>query len=507
MPAPRSAPFYLARRWREAGLALFALALSWGFILASGFDGLYGQDAFGYYDYAVQIWERLRRFQPPPSNNYWPAGYSALVAAVFFITGPAPLAGQIISGLAGAGTAALICALAVDLLALEGAPPAAARWVGIVAGLLTIACGQLWQWSVSVMADTLALSLAVFAAWSLVRYSRAPRGRWLLLAALGLGLAIITRWIYALLVLPFGAYWLLEVMRRTPESRAAFVRHALIAAALGALIIAPQLALSAGSPRATIGPNWVVGWSPLNAARREFVTSDGYAVYEQPAALFYARAAASPRYLFPMFTPFLLLGAWVVWRQRYWRVGVLLAGWAGMAYLFLCGLPYQNFRYALAFLPAVAILSGIGLRYAWERLPGLWRTLMVAYVVVGLGGGLWYSARVLDEFAARKQADLAVVRWVEQQARPGDLVLSFDITLTLQHYSSLDVRELFIQTPDDLGALVAGGKPTYLLVTVDDLSRQWRGYPPELNYRWLRDGPGLIELGRMGEYTLFRVGG
>jgi hypothetical protein len=182
-----------------------------------------------------------------------------------------------------------------------------------------------------------------------------------------------------------------------------------------------------------------------------------------------------------------------------------VVGLYAIGYGFLIGIPYQNFRFTLILLPAVVILAAVGLRLVWEWLAPRWRSLLLVYLLIGLAGGVWYSSRTLDEFIDRKEADLAVVHWVEQQVPAGDRLLTFGLTLNLQHYTALDVHELFYLTPADLPRLLADGRPTYMLVAVEDLDRQWRGLAPERAYSWLRDGPGLVALDTRSGYTLFRV--
>jgi hypothetical protein len=114
---------------------------------------------------------------------------------------------------------------------------------------------------------------------------------------------------------------------------------------------------------------------------------------------------------------------------------------------------------------------------------------------------------VVWAFIDRKDADVAVARWVEQTVPAEARVLAFGITLTLRHYTPRDVEELYGLTPADLSRRVREGRPLYLVVPLEDLGRQWRGRSPEQNYRWLRDGPGLIPLGTFHGYTLFRVRG
>jgi hypothetical protein len=107
-------------------------------------------------------------------------------------------------------------------------------------------------------------------------------------------------------------------------------------------------------------------------------------------------------------------------------------------------------------------------------------------------------------FIARKDADLAVARAV--QLPPDARLLTFGPTLTFQHYTAIETDDLSGLAPADLARLAAGDRPVYVLLDTANVEEQWRGLPPDEDYRWLRDGPGLAPLGRYGEYVLFRVG-
>ncbi|MBI3941987.1 MAG: phospholipid carrier-dependent glycosyltransferase, partial [Chloroflexi bacterium] len=450
------------------GLALLLYSVT---IVTHHFDGLYGQDAFGYYQYTLQVWQSLRHLSLPPPY-FWPMGYPALVAGVYTLTGSVSLAGQIASVLTGAGVVVLTGALARDLLIQQGIPKREAIWVGIVAALLAVACGQLWQWSIAMMSDSAGLFWATLSAWAMVRYGGTGRLRWLILASFALAWAIMTRWIYGLLIIPlacYGVWALMQLQKKQLASPSAFLRRqmiqVLLSAGIGIVLLMPQLRLTAVFPAPLLQHQWVVGWSPLNAVRREFTTPDGYAAYPLPVLLFYAKAAISPRFLFPLFTPFLLLGMGIVLWRRWWPVILLLGLWDAVIFIFLIGIPYQNFRFTLPLLPPIAILAALGLNQVWSR-ADIWfqdhawgwsvryvRPLLMVYLLCGLLGGVWYSGRVVDDFIARKDADLAAVRWVEGQVRAEysqhgatgaqakPKVLAFGLTLMLQHYSALNVEE------------------------------------------------------------------
>ena len=101
------------------------------------------------------------------------------------------------------------------------------------------------------------------------------------------------------------------------------------------------------------------------------ITIDGHFVYRLPVGIFYAEPAGHPAYLFPLLGLTVPWGIWRLWRERNWGPLILLLGWGGPVYLFLAGIPYQNFRFGLTlYLPLVplgrilgSVTCGISLPY------------------------------------------------------------------------------------------------------------------------------------------------
>jgi hypothetical protein len=93
---------------------------------------------------------------------------------------------------------------------------------------------------------------------------------------------------------------------------------------------------------------------------------------------------------------------------------------------------------------------------------------------------------------------------VEHHAE-GARLLAFGPTLTLRHYTDLEVLELYDQDERSLRVLAAGTAPLYLLVDTANLESQWRDEPVAANFHWLREQPGLTTVDHLENYTLFRV--
>src|SRR5579863_5330207 len=63
-----------------------------GLAVRHGFDGLYGQDAYAYFDYgAISVRQSLSTVAPL-QPFFWPPGYPLLVALASFAVGPTALA-------------------------------------------------------------------------------------------------------------------------------------------------------------------------------------------------------------------------------------------------------------------------------------------------------------------------------------------------------------------------------------------------------------------------------
>src|SRR5215212_7110163 len=178
-------------------IAGVAVAAALAARLAWPFDGLYGQDAFAYFRYARALWPWLLRGEPLPIY-YWPAGYPLLVALVLPLFGGSSAAGQAVSIASIAVAAGCTFLLSRELL--PDAP--GGRLAAWVAGLAVALCGDALRASLVTMSDALALAGCAAAIWALARYCRTERGRWLVVTAVALGWAAITRWVCGLLALP-----------------------------------------------------------------------------------------------------------------------------------------------------------------------------------------------------------------------------------------------------------------------------------------------------------------
>jgi 4-amino-4-deoxy-L-arabinose transferase-like glycosyltransferase len=486
--------------WWLLALGLVIPAAAGGIAIFERFDGLYGQDAFAYFDYATGPFRHsfLHLHRPPPF--FWPPGYPFVVALASLVVGRTPLAGQLVSLAAGALVPVFTALLAHELWPVARRKARFEVSVPLIAGLLVACNGQLWQSSVVVMADTVGLAAATAGVWALARYGREGRLRWLLLAAALVAAATMTRWIYGVVAVPCALFGVWVAVRRY---RRMALWHAAAAAILATAVLTPVI----------VGDRFhgnfeVYGWSPLRIFDRTFATADGTLGYRLPTGLYYAVAPARWAYFTPFLALLILPGAWAVIRRRAAAPALLLLGWAAAVYVFHAGSAYQNFRFTLAYLPPLAILAGIGAQQVVRLLAV--RRFAVAIAAAAFAFGLAVmaaaGAHTTRYLIARKNDSVAVVRWTDARLPPGARLVTFNLTATFRHYSRVETYDLFEQNPARLRALVASRPPVFLLVDVPSIQRQWRDRSPGENLRWLERGPGLTALGAEWGFTLFRVG-
>jgi hypothetical protein len=480
--------------------ALFALALAvraaarW----ATGFDGLYGQDPFAYLDYAARLRDALAGAHLPPPF-FWPIGYPLLVAAAMALLGGGPAGGQAVSLLAGATVAP-----AVYLLVREA--DARARVGAWAAGAVAAVGSQLLLSSLSLMSDACGLAWVVLSALAMARYLRRCEPGWLAASAFALGCAVLTRWVYALAVVPWAVSAVLA-WRAGAIGPRRIVRAAVLAVAVGGAVVGAQfLGGSAGAAPSHVGDLQVVGWNPANAVRAEVANSDGRFHYRYPIGVFYALPALHPAFVFPLLSPFLLLGAFAL-RVVPRPLAALLALWPVTVWAFLAGIAWENPRFSLALLPPLLVLVGLGVERALGAgAPAQRRAVVLGVCAISLAGMIAWSSRDLRRFVAAKDETVAVSRWAEASLPRGAVVLTFGLTDTVSHYTGLSAVELYNETAATLPARACGGAPAYLLLDVGDVATQWEGLAPHVNFLWLRDHAGLAEIGRRDRYTLWRVG-
>lgn len=479
-----------------AVVIFYALLLRLLIIWRTGFDGLYGQDAFAYLDYAAAFKDALARAQWPPSF-FWPIGYPALAAGLSLLL-PLNVAAQTISIAAGVLTAALVFLIVRELLGDQPRGVIAALGAGIaVAG-----SGQLLISSLCTMSDAASLFWATLSGFAVLRYRRTHTLRWVALAAFALGWAMTTRWVYGLLI----PVWAIALTVQLRDWRRLF-QAGVVAGLFSLFALLPQGLLivnqTGADPAAFTGDVQVYSWNPLDAFRSDIVNADGSFRYAWTIGGFYSFPFIQPDYMPIWFTPLVLLGVWAL-RGRRMELFVFL-GWLGVTWAFLIGVSWENWRFPLAFFPPLAVLGGVGLHRLLERAPSRSVRLIGVWLTIGLLVACAWSLYDVSTFIGRQLDERSIVSWVEERVPADASILTFGETATLQHFTSHRVVEMASETPQSVETLAHENKDVYLLLDVENVESQWQGLAPQINFQALQNDFVLRPIAVRGAYVLYAV--
>ena len=493
--------FIMHRPW----LVLFLVAIGSslariGLIIATGFNGLIGQDAYAYFGYVLDslVVDGALVFPPPPFP--FPPGYPYLVAAGSLVLGSGPWVGQLLSFAAALLAAILTAGLAHRVW--PGRP-----WLAATAGSLVVLNGHLGRASISVMSDACGLAAATASVLLVMEYRRSGRAPWLVTAAAAAAAAILCRWAMGLVALPVTLYALAS-LGRMPRGRA--LVHALAAAMVTLLVLSPILVEFGSETPGFMVDFEAARWNPAHALQRTTVSTEGTQTFAAPPAVYYAVAPAHPSVLGPIMALFLLPGLWAALgsirsRSGSWREVALVVGWAAVVLVFLAGIALRNPRFSLTFLPPLAMLTALGVWHVGEIVPSR-RRLVGALALLGVGwagfGGWLYTV----DLVRQKARHLQIVRWVEDLVEDDGRLITFWYTATFRFESRLETIELYGLDPRVIRTTLDDRRPTYLLVDRENIFNQWRGRSPVSGYEALQRDPGLELIATLDRLSLFSVG-
>ncbi|HVF99511.1 MAG TPA: phospholipid carrier-dependent glycosyltransferase [Chloroflexia bacterium] len=510
------------------------------------YNGLYGQDAYAYYYQAEALWHELTGQPQPPyalftaSGLFWPVGYHLHLFPSFLLGWPD--AGRVLTLALAALTPAVVYLLAGEVWQSAGAVPRVVA--GLVAGAVLLLTGTYVRTGLSQMSDVPAVFWGTLGVYFSLRAwppgvepgVRRSKWRWALAAGAALGVAVLVRYSSALLLPALVSYLAArgymqgrEPLSSQEEPPRAWWRSSLAWAAVGlVLALLPQIAyLLAHEP----GPA-LRGWSPGNIFSSTVTGSDGTASFSTPMIAFYllsTLANVGGGFLSPFYLPALLAGVWTLIRQGNAPATILLFFWWFIGVLAYSGTLYQAHRFALTFMPVLAILIGIGMGAAffslqigaqdWRDRPSdqhLVRGLLSALLLLGLGVGLWQGERSAEqwvathaEFNAQEQQVVALAREAAvasgQEGAPR--VVCFGFSAPLYHYTRWPILDFFAHDEADIEGFLAAPGPHILVLPEESMSTQWAGTPSGARWEWIKSSYRLTKQGQAGVFTVYVIEG
>lgn len=462
------------------------LALEVAVRLLSGFDGLYGQDPYAYYNYARDIQAHWSSGATLGAFN-WPRLYPFL-GALWPSADPGPWM-QFLSMLGHAVTLAM-CMRLVQAHAPKARLVAPSLFLFV--GLAPFALRN----GLCILSDSPALGLATAALWMGDRYAREGGGLRLLFAALLTSLAVWMRYPLALVLFFPWLAWVWRMSGRRDWAWGLLALPAFLVGAVPQLFLLPHPA-SQGLTHAFQNTQ-VQQWSLANVFLREFRHLEGNQSFLAPNLLANVGVFWHPRFL-----GLGLVGMWALLRWRRW--GLPSWKWEDVASvllnaLFLSGVPFQNARFLLPVLPATGRMLGPAWSAMGERLPQrpLWRGLLFAGILaVQLTLGI-YACRVVMAGSAQ---DRAIAEALRAQPQSGQRLYEFSLeAMLVARDVPLAAANMWYDTlpPPRAGDLLVFDLPAF--------SVQFEGYAPMRNWHRIADHHTLTPLASWnGGWKLYEI--
>ena len=319
--------------------AVFPLLSAIIYMWIKPFDGIeFNGDSYRYYLSALRLVESLKSLTIP-EPAFWPDGYPILLASVFQFADVSFKNAQWVN----------ICLTSLMSLTLyfifynSIKDRANFNPIFIFSIVIFYFCGFILKYQLTLMSDLPALFWSVLTAFFLFRFLEKRKLLLIVAVSLSVAMAIMTRYVYALLFIPIAAALFVEFR----NIRLTILY--LIIIGFGVFIFSsPQIFLILQSPDSSLNHPWISRWSIVNFWLLDRSSIDGNLTVSLPNFLYY--------FLIPFrhseFTPagFILFlgGVFISFRNGLNNLTIFFLVWFCAIYLFLCGILIQNPRFCLS---------------------------------------------------------------------------------------------------------------------------------------------------------------
>jgi hypothetical protein len=446
--------------WSVYALWLLPTVLATLFAVATGFNGLYGQDSFEYLRYSRSL-HGLIAEGIPAGNFFWPVLYPLSGAFLSFLL-PDLFSLQLISLVCYGLTGWFLHRILVRIR------PGKTAEAKLLVMLFFFLSPFILRYAMTVMSELLAMFLVCASLYSYLAFLNKRRpGHFLLLITAGLA-AGFTRYPAFIILAPAIVHAFLIFLRKFHAGYFA------LTVVMSAILVFAELGLHGRWTTSVFGQPHFTGWSVCNFFRSSFETTDGHLVYRFPNILYVFSNTVNPGFIFAgaiLAVMFRRADADNVFLK------VLSASFLLYA-LFLAGLTFQNDRVLLLSFPLVIILfSGPFIRAAGylSRLRRRYVVLIILLAAV-IQAGLFY--RAFRPFYGNSRT--AKILAEEVRRYPGRTVYTFNAEQALEAYKvGNTVISLYPAKLDSfqVHALVLFNPAAF--------STQWKGYNPMTNWETL----------------------
>lgn len=442
------------------------------FLVISGFDGLYGQDAYEYLACSERFKQELQQYKIPEKFFYWPSGYFIVTSLIsLFTTVSMNITAMGVSLIAGSLLAPFMYRL-TELLVRNYFPECKSQNTAVYVGFITVFSGVLIKSSVVIMSDALALTLLVRCVYYLVKYCDNIGLSNLILAMILLSLSTMIRYanffFVPVIIIVMGYLFI------TVENRNKIPTHFLISSLIGTIVFIPEFyyifkyGISYFKYEGE-HPTWASGWSFENFFKNEFITYDGIKQYKLINALYYLIPIFHPLYIFAFGATF-FYGVWKVIRMKKTLPAILLLMWIFVYYFYLSGVPFQSLRYTMSYIPPLIILTSIG--FSFIKIKPVFKVFLFTTCIITL---LIAAVNHFIKFNYEKQKELEICSYLKSDIPENSIVYSFEVTGALKYYTGRNIREFATTNISEMKDVIRSGERTYFFLPLDEIKKEFKG--------------------------------
>ncbi len=449
-------------------LALFLFAVR----ITTGFNGLYGQDAYEYLRYTDRL---TLYFQHgiSPGEFFWPIGYPFIASLLNLIINNGAVSLQAVSLLSYLFSVVYLYKI-LKLLNIDSK-------AGFYIILFFCFSPFIFRTAFLLMAESLSVLCITALTYHIIQYSINYRLKDFSLAVLFIMISAITR--YADLVIIFIPCVFLLIT---------FLKHfKLITLFSGVLIITvtllPHIIIYQGHSMNFLGHEWLREWSFKNYVSRGFYTDNGYESYSLINILYPFTNLIYPEFIFCglIFTAFIKMK---YLNSNYFKI---FAASLLMYYIFLAGIPYQNFRFLIPSFPFVLILLYPGYEKITRKyLKG--KSIIIISLIVLITQAFFiykYSAGIYALSKFEKET-----AGVIKQFDSTKTLYTFYLNGALNYYG---VKNPLVNLYDKQLIDVPAG--SYILFNESKFKEQWKNKLPMINWLYIKSNYKLRLLHRFNE--------
>jgi hypothetical protein len=461
------------------------------------FDGIdFNGDSYVYFQMAQRFHHAMADFMLP-SREHWPFGYPALLSISFFLKGEFFSAAQWINIIAGGVLIAICGGMTLLIARLKNLNSQTTSLFVLVTMLMLIGRGTIMKYQLLIMSDMMGIVWATLMMLGLWRWKISKSLVPLIIGGVAFGLALSTRHVYVLMIVPLTIILLSEFSLKK-------IFPAAVLFCIGFLIgVLPQLMIMLKGTLSSTDYGLLHDWSLKNVFTLSFESLDGHQTSRIPNMLYYFILP----FRFEDFTPvgllFVCLGFYYAVCELPRWILLSLAFWYLTFYILLCGIPIQNPRIAFSLYVPLAIFAALGILWCLQRFQIKWVLSGVMLLTVI---SIVFSVRYIDKLVQTKNELSKVAEEVAVIAEKNSRIISTSLyAVYLAYPMDVEPKSIYNLSIPEVEAILADTKKTLLAIDETKFIPQWGNYPAGKTYWWIRNHYRCNLIAHSGEYSVYQV--